>query len=299
MNVQIYSNNHIDRAVHLRDLDDLKDSKERKYIPIWNGLFFIDLSNNDFLSKDHLSDNWFSVSDHLIFLGLIEEIEWYCIDVSHITLSHKEQSQLQDIRKFFVNLSQKEAALLAYSKGMVKWHSSSIFCGLCGHKTLNQLKGHKRVCTNENCRNIAYPRIDPCIITLIEYKPTGQPAMCLLNRRKTQKGYICSTLAGFVEIGESLEDTIIREMKEEVNVQVQNIRYITSQPWPFPASIMIGFFAETMNGDFKIDNIEIKDAKWYTANEIEVLVNEGKLELSKDDSIAQTLIKKWISINRC
>jgi NAD+ diphosphatase len=108
---------------------------------------------------------------------------------------------------------------------------------------------------------------------------------------------MCSTLAGFVEIGESLEDAVIREMKEEVDVKVQNIRYMVSQPWPFPATLMVGFFAEAKTLDFKIDNQEIKDAKWYTAKEIRTLAAKGKLELSRDDSIAQSLIRKWVLKN--
>ncbi len=296
MDAQLYSNNKFDRGVPIRELAHTNTTK--KYIPIWNELFFFDNSDDAYRLKSNVPIDWISNSIHTIFLGVIEGIEWYCIDISHISLSQKEEKQFTAIRNVFMHLNDETASLVAYAKGMMYWYKSSMFCGYCGNKTKSLLKGHIKKCTNKNCTHSIYPRLNPSVIVLIEYKPKDKPAMCLLNRSKTSSGYSCSTLAGFVEIGESLEDAVIREMKEEVNVDVRNIRYIASQPWPFPASLMMGFFAQTYNTNFKIDNKEIKDAKWYTAHEIEALTANKQLQLSKNDAIAQKLIEKWVLENK-
>ncbi|WP_421895216.1 NAD(+) diphosphatase [Marinoscillum sp.] len=297
MEAQIYSNHSLDRATLHRESDEFALCTSRKYIPVWKGQFFFENHKNGIRVKAHVSVDKVGDSSDAIFLGIDEDTEWYCRDVSHWSLSSSEKKQLKDLRKVFSWLDPKEASLLAYARGILQWHSTHLFCGKCGSHTVSQMKGHSRACTNNYCEQLIYPRIDPSIITLIEYKG-NEEAMCLLNRRKLRNGYICSTLAGFVEIGESLEDAVVREMKEEVNVSVENIRYMGSQPWPFPASLMVGFFAETRNLDYKIDQKEIKDVKWYTADEIENEVKQGKLILSKGDSIARTLIKNWIAENR-
>ena len=108
---------------------------------------------------------------------------------------------------------------------------------------------------------------------------------------------MCSLFSGFSEIGESLEDTVKREMKEEVNVTVNNIKYITSQPWSFPASMMVGFTAETKSKEFSIDDKEIKEARWFSAKEINQMVQDKKLVISKKDSISNFLIELWVKKN--
>ena len=137
------------------------------------------------------------------------------------------------------------------------------------------------------------------MIVLVEHHPQdGSPTRCLLGKGQRAWGNIRSTLAGFVEVGESLEETVRREMKEEAGIEVDNIRYIASQPWPFPSSLMVGFFAEARNPELTIDTDEILEARWYTLEEMDEMVKSGDLVLSREDSIARFLIKKWMKAQR-
>ncbi|MBC9798510.1 NAD(+) diphosphatase, partial [Sinomicrobium weinanense] len=236
-------------------------------------------------------------------LGCEGHSEILCTDLSHLEdgiLGHfTGKGSFYDLREIAHRLSRKDAAVLAYAKGLAEWNAGNAFCGTCGHSTRSLERGHSRICANASCARIIYPRIDPAVIVLIEYRPENGEPLCLLNRVKTSDGYRCSTFAGFVEVGESLENAVVREMKEEVDVDVKHITYVASQPWPFPSSVMIGFTAEVKTTAFCVDNEEIKDAAWYSAKEIRELAASGQLVLSKSDSIARSLIEHWVENNEC
>lgn len=293
--LQYYSHTGFDRAPHLREKPG--NSALYRTIFLWRGKFFFTREGSPYIFTKSLS---ISFSEELFFLGTEGDFETICIDLSHMEspeLDHLGEGDFYDLRHAVHNINHKEAAVLAYAKGVAEWNANNIFCGVCGSRTRSLERGHCRACTNESCARISYPRIDPAIIVLIEYRPDKGEPLCLLNRIKTEYGYRCSTFAGFVEIGESLENAVVREMKEEVDVDVKNMTYIASQPWPFPSSVMIGFTAETESEVFRVDNKEIKDAAWYSALEIKTLVAANKLELSRSDSIARYLIESWVSKN--
>ncbi len=174
-----------------------------------------------------------------------------------------------------------EATLAATGRAMhvIDWATTSQFCGRCGTRTIAHEK--ERCMTCPKCGLAQYPRISPAIIVLVR---RGDQA--LLARNAKFPGAFYSTLAGFSEIGESLEETLLREVREEVGVTVKDIRYFGSQPWPFPHSLMLGFTAAWDHGDIEIDGDEIADAKWFDAHDLP--------EIPPPISIARRLIDAWV-----
>lgn len=160
------------------------------------------------------------------------------------------------------------------------WLTTTRFCGRCGAATVPHERERARTCPS--CQLHSYPRISPAIITLVR---KGEQALLASNAKFP--GAFYSTLAGFSEIGESLETTLIREVREEVGVNVGNVRYFGSQPWPFPNSLMIAFDAEWESGEIVIDPREISDARWFSVDELPVI--------PPPQSIARQLIDAWIA----
>jgi len=150
-----------------------------------------------------------------------------------------------------------------------------------------QSAGHKLVCSNEECARQSFPRIDPAIIVLVTHENA-----CLLGRNSNWPAKRFSTLAGFVEPGESLEDAVVREVFEEARVRLREIRYVSSQPWPFPASSMCGFYAEAESRDCMACD-EMEELRWFTAEELAAAVGDGSILLSAPVSIAFRLLADW------
>ena len=297
--VQFYSSSDFNRAVELREVNPIPS--EVSYIPIFEGNFFITTARGNKEIQKSVPLELSALSDKKYFLGLLNEEEIWCIDLSELEFSKVckflPHSQLSSVRDCFSFINEQEAALLAYAEGLSTWNKTHQFCSRCGSTTVIEEKGHRRKCVNVRCNALHFPRIDPAVIVLIEYQSDDSPPLCLLNMHKIEAGYRCSLFSGFSEIGESLEDTVIREMKEEVNVTVNNIKYVASQPWPFPATIMFGFSAKTRSKTFKVDNQEIKEAQWFSAAEIKALVKQKKLIIAAEDSISNYLITSWLKEN--
>ncbi len=154
-------------------------------------------------------------------------------------LEKHPKAVFSDLRRASIDMAAKHAGILAYAKALHYWQHRHAFCGVCGSPNLLRSAGHRMVCSNEECERESFPRIDPAIIVLITHRDA-----CLLGRNAKWQPRHFSTLAGFVEPGESLEDAVVREVYEEVQLQLTDIRYVSSQPWPFPASAMCGFYAE-------------------------------------------------------
>ena len=162
---------------------------------------------------------------------------------------------------------------------------------MCGATTKPVRGGHVRVCTNDNCKTEHFPRTDPAVIMLVHHGDH-----CLLGRSPHFPRGMHSTLAGFVEPGESFEDAVAREVYEEVRVHVKNVTYRSSQPWPFPASVMIGFHAEAESMDFEVNQDELASALWLSREELrpENLPKDGSFFMPRRDSIARRLIEEWL-----
>jgi len=194
-----------------------------------------------------------------------------------------------DLRLASIDMDAKHAGVLAYAKALLYWQYRHAFCGLCGSPNHLQSAGHKLVCSNDSCRRESFPRIDPAIIVLVTHGDA-----CLLGRNSSWPPRRFSTLAGFVEPGESLEDAVVREVYEEAHVRLNGIRYVSSQPWPFPSSAMCGFFANAVNRDCGPSD-EMEEVRWLTAAQIETALREDEVRLPPPVSIAFQLIADWYS----
>ena len=184
-----------------------------------------------------------------------------------------------------------DAGLLAYGRGLIFWHQRHGFCGACGSPTRSEQGGHVRRC--HECGAHHFPRSDPAVIVLVTHHHPDYGERCLLGRSPRFIPGMYSTLAGFVEPGESLEETVAREIYEEAGVAVTDITYRSSQPWPFPASLMLGFRARARDDHLMIDRNEIEDAAWFTRDE---LLDPARrpVKLPNGDSIARHLIEDWL-----
>jgi NAD+ diphosphatase len=192
------------------------------------------------------------------------------------------------LRQFDGSLTSEERALLFYSRSLTHWHEQQKYCSLCGFSTLPEEAGHVMGCTNPACAHQHFPRTDPATIMLVH---SGD--LCLLGRQASWPEGMYSTLAGFVEPGEKLEETVYREVKEESGIEVKNIRYFDSQPWPFPQSLMLGFYAEAETKEIT-RGAELADVRWFDLSEAQKLLVTLENRFSHLDTIARRLIRHWV-----
>jgi NAD+ diphosphatase len=246
-----------------------------------------------------------AIAEHVSLLGLDDGAAWFAADLSRldetaaneIALRARVPAAFVDLRQAGALMDRREGTLLAYARGIVHWHQRHRFCGVCGSPTANRHGGHMRACANPACGAEHFPRTDPAVIMLVTRPaPQGAPGAgrCLLARQPHWPKGMYSSLAGFVEPGESLEEAVRREVKEETGVVVGAVLYRASQPWPFPSSVMLGFRAVAESEKIGIDGHELEDARWFTRDEI-ARVDKSDLKLSRKDSIARWLIEDWLS----
>jgi NAD+ diphosphatase len=233
-----------------------------------------------------------SRAELIALLGLSDGTVYFAVDVPADGDSPPDGltafGQFRDLRLMADSLSEEECALLAYAKAMVHWHHHNRFCGNCGSPTTSIEGGHVRVCTDEACGRLHFPRLDPAIIVLVT---SGD--RCLLGRKPDWAPGRYSTIAGFVEPGESLERAVIREVQEETGVEVKEVRYFASQPWPFPRSLMLGFLAQAGSEAIHIGEDELEDARWFTREEMRDGLRQGTLKLPFQLAISFHLIESW------
>jgi len=193
-------------------------------------------------------------------------------------------TRLEELRPLTSRLPSDEAGLLAYARALSIWRQRHRFCGVCGFATRPERAGHAMRCTNPQCAHEVFPRIDPAIIVLVS---DGERA--LLGRQPSWPVGRYSTIAGFVEPGESLEDAVAREVFEETGVRVRRADYYSSQPWPFPSSLMLGFHASAEPGAVIRVGGELEDARWFTREELAT----GSPLLPPPHAISYRLIASW------
>lgn len=240
------------------------------------------------LAPRELSPSEAGSVDAAIFLGESGGRPVFAVDSSDPG-SHPgwESVTSADLRRDGPRLSEEDAALWAYARALTWWHRRHRFCPVCGEPSQRADAGHRRVCLV--CGAEQHPRTDPAVIVLVH-----EEDRCLLARSPRFPPGMYSTLAGFVEPGESLEDCVRREVFEEVGVRVDDIRYHSSQPWPFPQSLMIGFSARALGSELRLDPAEIEDARWVSR---EVLADRSRWDgftVPPSFAIARRLMQAWI-----
>jgi NAD+ diphosphatase len=236
------------------------------------------------LTSDHVVVQS-AAPESVVFLGLYHERACFLVELEGEQPPGIEaEGEFRELRFFGALLPQDEAGLLAYARALTLWRQRHRFCGVCGAPTRATRAGHVLVCANPACRSEQFPRIDPAIIVLVT---DGERA--LLGRQANWPAGRYSTIAGFVEPGESLEDAVAREVREETGIAVSDIRYHSSQPWPFPSSIMLGFTARALDTDIVTTDQELEDVRWFSRADLA----SGFPAMPSIQSISFRLIEDW------
>lgn len=191
------------------------------------------------------------------------------------------------------SLAPDELAIYGTARSLVDWHARHRYCARCGNPTVLAKGGWQRSCTNEVCKGEHFPRVDPVTIMLVEYDGN-----LLLGRQPRFPPKRLSTLAGFVEPGESIEEAVAREVMEEAGVAVRDVSYVGSQPWPFPSSLMIGCHAHALSAELTVDHTELEEADWFTRAEVAAAMagdEDGRFIAPPPQAIAHHLIKWWLN----
>ena len=185
-----------------------------------------------------------------------------------------------------------DAPLVFHAIGLAEWHFSTHHCARCGGDLEPRAAGHELVCTS--CGKATWPRTDPAVIMTVTHGEAGSPGeRCLLGRQASWPEGRYSTLAGFCEPGEALEDAVRREVREEVGITVGDVDYFGNQAWPFPSSLMLGFHGRAVTTEIRVDDHEIEDARWFTRAEMKEQAEAGTLVLPGGVSISRSLVEDW------
>ena len=217
------------------------------------------------------------------FLGLKDGQGYAVVMVDRV---HQELEPVS-LRVLGPTIAPEEASLAVHAVGLARWHQSHTHCARCGALTQVAQGGHTRKCPE--CGAVHFPRTDPAVIMLI----TDGQDRALLGRQPVWPKNRFSTLAGFVEPGETLDDAVRREVMEEVGIDVGDVTYAGSQPWPFPSSLMLGFFGTALSSKINVDGAEIAEARWFSRDEVTELSAAGELLTPPIVSISRWLIDRW------
>ncbi len=233
----------------------------------------------------------------IVFLGLHDDRAVFALDLSPLDPGEAEQAvdsrgAFRDLREIGPAMAQADGALLAYARALIFWHGRHRYCGACGYPTEAVEGGHSRICTNDRCGLSHFPRTDPAAIMLVH----DGGDHCILGHHPRMPQGMHSTLAGFVEPGESVEEAVVREIREEVGLEVAPAApcYFATQPWPFPASLMIGFHVAAPRAPLTVDSEELTAARWFHRDELHASPEDGRFALPRRDSIARRLIDAWL-----
>ena len=230
----------------------------------------------------------------LVFLGLDDKRPYFAVDASGADIAPAENSEPLDARTLAPLLPTGEAAILAEARSLIDWHARHRFCAQCGSPTRVVAAGWVRRCPE--CKASHYPRSDPVTIML-----TVRGERALLGRGRRRPGNRFSCLAGFMEPGETLEECVRREVREESGVRVGRVRYLACQPWPFPSSLMMGFLCEGLSEEITVDPEELAEARWFEREEIRTMVaraatgpdDPSQVSVPGPVAIAHQICRRW------
>ncbi len=286
----IFAGAFVDRSGHRRKdaawLESALTRNDTVFVPVWGDkcLATDEPHHTVLLERDDLAA--FSGSEP-VFLGMYRDSPAFAIGIDAAEASpFADRGDFHDLRYLGNVLPADEANLVAHARALVLWHGTQKFCGRCGAPMLATAGGNIRICSSDACGTQIFPRVDPAIIVLVT-----QHDQCLLGRQSSWPEGRYSTIAGFVEPGESLEDAVAREVLEETDIAVTDVHYHSSQPWPFPASLMLGFHAYGTSSKVTLNDGELEDAQWFSRKEL----NSGFPKLPPRLSIARRLVEDWLN----
>jgi len=230
-----------------------------------------------------------------VFLGVAEGVAHFAADFSDLAdplraFGFEDVAHFPELRAVAGLLSPGDAAIAAQARHLVDWHARHGFCPGCGERTRPKHGGWSRWCAG--CSTEHFPRTDPVVIMLVV-----DGARCLLGRQAAWPRPFFSALAGFVECGETLEEAVRREVDEESGISVGEVRYLASQPWPFPASLMLGCVANAASSEIRVDHSELEEADWFTRDEVRAALDAPtpRLAVPPPMAIAHHLIREWVA----
>lgn len=224
---------------------------------------------------------------HLVLFVLPQQFEVRAEEFEAHIAGIPEGAQWAGFRDVAATLDPTDTAVFIEASAIANWHATHTHCPRCGTATAPEAGGWVRRCPADGSEH--YPRTDPAIIVTV----VGPDGRLLLGGGGPVDARNYSTLAGFVEPGESLEQAVVREIAEEVGVRVTACQYLGSQPWPFPASLMLGFTATTADSEATPDGVEVTRARWFSRSELQEAVLSGEIVISSRLSIARALIEHW------
>ncbi len=300
MNPHVFAGNPLDRGdTYRRDqawLQAQAINSQSRFLPLWQLNVLIQ-------AEPETQLGWVSPADIArldldvppVFLGLRDGVAHFAIDVSQLgdprhEFNLEETWRFEDSRAAATALSSAETGILAQSRAQLDWHKRHQFCSVCGQRTVPGRGGLVRKCMA--CKAEHFPRTDPVAIMVVT---DGERCLLGQSRGRLSRTGTYSALAGFMDQAESIEEAVRREVKEEAGIEVGQVRYHSSQPWPFPSSLMIGCHARALTTDIHIDNEEMTDVRWFTRADVLSALrgDHPDLHVPAPIAIAHHLIKAW------
>jgi NAD+ diphosphatase len=290
-----FTGNPLDRADALRTdaakVSDMREDNGARFLAFQDLKPLLDASSGSLQllwqsRADIVSDTDISQA---VFLGLSGEIPHFAAAVA---ADMSLPGRAIDARAAAAQMADADSAVVGQGRALLSWHSTHLHCARCGAPTAMTKAGYARQCTNPDCKADHFPRTDPVVIMLIV-----DGDRCLLGRQPQFPARFFSALAGFIEPGETMEEAVARETWEEAGIRCGRVRYVASQPWPFPSSLMIGSFAEATSFDIQIDKTELEEARWFSRSEVlAAMGGNGSFLMPPPLALAHHLVKAWAQL---
>ncbi len=312
-NPNIFANNPLDRMGHKRGdaawLEGKRCEPETLVVPLWHLMPLVLPEHTPGAGRDTgwlpftLLESMFLPESLFVFLGINRRGKaLFALDISHARDPENEgpvsgMGRFEDLRELAMagDMPSGELAIMAQARGMLEWHRRHGFCAVCGGATIVVEGGYKRHC--EACGAEHFPRTDPVVIMAALHQ-----GRCFLGRQSGWPPGMFSALAGFMEPGETIEEAVARELHEEAGLEISSVRYHSTQPWPWPSSLMIGCFADAVSEEIYIDGVELEEGRWFEQAELREMINrradpeanEGGLMAPPPMAIAHQIIKALV-----
>ena len=295
--LNLFSSATIDRMARTvgdaDELDTLANSDRARFLPVYNTKVLVANKAGQLtaaaIEKAEFASR-FSCDTPPVYLGCKNDLHYFAAGVK---AADEGVEKFADLRQSAALLNDNDAALLGYALAILTWQRNHQHCGACGAPTVPRQGGHVLQCTDRVCALEHYPRTDPAIIVLVEHEDRA-----LFGRKAEWPAHRYSTIAGFVEPGESVEQAVVREVAEETGVEVIESCYHSSQPWPFPCSLMLGYTALAGRSQIHLNDRELEEARWLSRQDLTDRLVCGEFLPPTPISISFRLIEDWFNRQR-